>query len=210
MILLDRVEQAMAEMPLVAILRGLQPEDAAKTGQILVDAGFRLIEVPLNSPSPFQSIRILRETLSEDVLVGAGTVLDVADVKRLVDVGGQIVVTPNMNPVIIRTTIDLGLVPMPGFVTPTEAFAAVAAGARYLKFFPANSLPITYLDGLLNVLPKFVKVLAVGGVDHTNSAEYLTAGFHGLGLGSCLFKADMTPPEIKAAAHKLVSSIKTG
>ena len=97
MILLDRVEQAMAEMPLVAILRGLQPEDAAETGQILVDAGFRLIEVPLNSPSPFQSIRILRETLDENVLVGAGTVLDVADVKRLVDVGGQIVVTPNMN-----------------------------------------------------------------------------------------------------------------
>ncbi len=200
----ERVAEAMASTPLVAILRGLEPQNAEKTGQTLVESGFKMIEVPLNSPEPFDSIRILRDSLPEDIIVGAGTVLRVEDVQKLAEVGGEIVVTPNINPDVIRAAIDLGMVPMPGFETITEAFVAVEAGARYLKLFPANAYPINYLKSLLAVLPKDVKVLAVGGADVSNGADYFKAGYSGLGLGSVIFTPEMSQVEIADVAIKLV------
>lgn len=204
----ERVAKAMSDMPLVAILRGLLPENAKLTGQTLVDAGFKMIEVPLNSPEPFESIRILRESLGDDIVIGAGTVVQLENVQKLADAGGEIVVTPNTNPDIIRASIELGMVPMPGFGTPTEAFAAASAGAKYLKLFPANMFPIEYVKGLLSVLPKDVNLLAVGGADETNGAEFFAAGFSGLGLGSCLFKPQMSQADIARKAEQLVAVVK--
>ena len=204
-----RVAHAMETMPLVAILRGLSPENAEETGHTLVNAGFRLIEVPLNSPEPFKSIRILRDSLGEETVVGAGTVLQVDDVQRVADAGGEIVMTPNTNPEVIRASIDADMVPMPGFGTATEAFSAIAAGADYLKFFPANMFPIDYIRALLNVLPKHVRLLAVGGVDDSNGADYFAAGYSGLGLGGCLFKPNMTQAEINDAAQRLVAIVQS-
>lgn len=204
----NRVEQAISKMPLVAILRGLAPENAEATGRTLVDAGFTLIEVPLNSPEPFESIRILRDSLDDEIVIGAGTVLQTDDVKQLADAGGEIVVTPNTRPNIIGAAVAAGMVPMPGFATATEAFDAVDAGAKYLKLFPANMYAMDYAKGLLSVLPKFVRLLAVGGIDHSNGADYLASGFSGLGLGSSLFKPQMSQKEIADAAQRLVSMIK--
>jgi len=204
----ERLEKALEKMPLVAILRGLLPENAEAVGHTLVNSGITVIEVPLNSPEPYKSIRILRDTLGEHIVIGAGTVVETDDVIRVRDAGGEIVVTPNTSPKVIGSCIKLGIVPMPGVATATEAFSAIDAGASYLKIFPANMFPVGYPRALLSVLPKHVQLLAVGGIDHTNSADYLAAGCRGLGLGSCLFKSSMTQEEVRLSADQLVSSIK--
>jgi 2-dehydro-3-deoxyphosphogalactonate aldolase len=198
----------LAELPLVAILRGVTPARIEGVAGALFEAGLRAIEVPLNSPQAFQSIEILAKTFGERCLTGAGTVLTPGDVDRVADAGGKLLVTPNSNPQVIARGVEKGLTVMPGFFTPSEGFAAVAAGSRYLKLFPASSGGIDHLKAMLAVLPKTVPVYAVGGVGAGNMSEWKKAGAAGFGLGSDLFKPDFSNEEIAARAAKCVAAFK--
>jgi len=199
----------LAELPLVAILRGVTPGRIAGVAAALFDAGIRAIEVPLNSPEPFKSIEILARAYGDRCLTGAGTVLTEAQVDQLADTGGTLLVTPNTNPGVIARGVARGLTVMPGFYTPSEGFAAVAAGAKYLKLFPASSGGIAHLQAMLAVLPKTVPVYAVGGVGAGNMSEWRKAGAAGFGLGSELFKPDFSDEEIAVRARKCVAAFKT-
>ena len=198
----------LAELPLIAILRGVTPNRVAGVAAALFEAGFRAIEVPLNSPEPLKSIEILARTYGERCLTGAGTVLTVEQVDQVADAGGKLQVTPNTNPEVIARGVKRGLTVMPGFYTPSEGFAAVAAGARILKLFPASTGGISHLQAMLAVLPKSVPVYAVGGVGAGNMSEWRKAGAAGFGLGSELFKPDFTDEEISNRAHKCVAAFK--
>jgi 2-dehydro-3-deoxyphosphogalactonate aldolase len=198
----------LAELPLIAILRGVTPNRVAGVAAALFEAGFRAIEVPLNSPEPLKSIEILARTYGERCLTGAGTVLTVEQVDQVADAGGKLQVTPNTNPEVIARGVKRGLTVMPGFYTPSEGFAAVAAGARILKLFPASTGGISHLQAMLAVLPKSVPVYAVGGVGAGNMSEWRKAGAAGFGLGSELFKPDFTDEEISTRAHKCVAAFK--
>ena len=199
----------LAEMPLVAILRGVTPARIEGIAEALFKAGFRAIEVPLNSPEPLKSIALLAKQFGDRCLTGAGTVLAPEDVTRVADAGGRLLVTPNTNPAVIARGVEKGLTVMPGFYTPSEGFAAVAAGARYLKLFPASSGGIGHLQAMLAVLPKTVPVYAVGGVGAGNMSEWRKAGAAGFGLGSDLFKPDFSDADIAARARKCVAAFKS-
>ena len=201
-------DSLLAELPLVAILRGVAPTRIEGVAAALFEAGFRAIEVPLNSPEPFKSIELLARTFGERCLTGAGTVLSLDDVGRVADAGGRLMVTPNTNPAVIARGVEKGLTVMPGFFTPSEGFAAVAAGAKYLKLFPASSGGIGHLQALLAVLPKTVPVYAVGGVGAGNMFEWRKAGAAGFGLGSELFKPDFSDADIAARARKCVAAFE--
>jgi 2-dehydro-3-deoxyphosphogalactonate aldolase len=196
----------LSELPIVAILRGVTPARIEGVAGALFEAGIRAIEVPLNSPEPFKSIEILAKAFGDRCLTGAGTVLDVANVDRVADAGGKLLVTPNTNPAVIGRGVERGMTVMPGFFTPSEGFAAVAAGSRYLKLFPASSGGIDHLKAMLAVLPKNVPVYAVGGVGAANMAEWRKGGAAGFGLGSELFKPDFSDEEIGARARKCVAA----
>jgi 2-dehydro-3-deoxyphosphogalactonate aldolase len=198
----------LAELPLVAILRGVTPERIAGVAAALFESGIRAIEVPLNSPEPFRSIEILARTYGERCLTGAGTVLEPADVDRVVVAGGKLLVTPNTNPAVIARGVEKNMVVMPGFYTPSEAFAAMAAGARTLKLFPAAAAGTAHLKALLAVLPKDVPIYAVGGVGAGNMKEWRWAGAAGFGLGSDLFKPEFTDEEIAARARQCVTAFR--
>jgi len=198
----------LKELPLVAILRGVTPARIEGVAAALFEAGFRAIEVPLNSPEPFKSIELLAKTYGDRCLTGAGTVLDTANVDRVADVGGKLLVTPNTNPGVIAHGVGKKMVVMPGFYTPSEAFAAVAAGARALKLFPASTGGIAHLKALLAVLPKDVPVYAVGGVGAGNMKEWRQAGAAGFGMGSDLFKPDYSDEEIAKRARESVAAFK--
>jgi 2-dehydro-3-deoxyphosphogalactonate aldolase len=198
----------LAELPLVAILRGVTPERVAGVAAALFESGIRAIEVPLNSPEPFKSIEILARAYGERCLTGAGTVLEPADVDRVVAAGGKLLVTPNTNPAVIARGVEKKMVVMPGFYTPSEAFAAIAAGARTLKLFPAAAAGTAHLKALLAVLPKNVPVYAVGGVGAGNMKEWRWAGAAGFGLGSDLFKPELTDEEIAARARQCVAAFR--
>ncbi|GGA89866.1 2-dehydro-3-deoxy-6-phosphogalactonate aldolase [Brucella endophytica] len=189
---------------LVAILRGIKPEEALAIGQALAEAGFEAIEVPLNSPEPFHSIETMAKALP-DVLVGAGTVLDPADVARLHDAGGRLMVSPNVEPEVIRAASAKGMVTMPGVFTPTEALAACKAGASGLKFFPASVLGPDGIKAISTVLPKGVVIGAVGGVTEGEFAAYAEVGIRTFGLGSSLYKPGMTVADVKERAWMAVS-----
>lgn len=193
--------------PVVAILRGLQPHEAVPVAGALVDAGIRMIEVPLNSPDPFASIAAIQQAFGAVAAVGAGTVLDVASVRALADTGARLMVTPNTAPELIALACDLGLVPMPGFFTPSEAFAAVAAGARRLKLFPAGTVGKAYIATLRQVLPGDVGVWAVGGVSADNAAEWLAAGAEGIGIGTAVYSPGDTPEIVAGKAAELLRAI---
>jgi 2-dehydro-3-deoxyphosphogalactonate aldolase len=199
----------LAEMPLVAILRGVTPARIEGIAEALFEAGFRAIEVPLNSPEPLKSIALLAKQFGDRCLTGAGTVLTPEDVTRVADAGGKLLVTPNTHPAVISRGVEKGLTVMPGFYTPSEGFAAVAAGARYLKLFPASSGGIGHLQAMLAVLPKTVPVYAVGGVGAGNMSEWRKAGAAGFGLGSDLFKPDFNDADIAARARKCVAAFKS-
>ena len=201
-------DQLLAELPLVAILRGVTPDRIAGVATALFDSGFRAIEVPLNSPEPLKSIEILARVFGDRCLTGAGTVLTTQQVDQVADAGGKLLVTPNTNPDVIARGVQRGMTVMPGFYTPSEGFAAVAAGARYLKLFPASSGGIGHLQAMLAVLPKTVPVYAVGGVGAGNMSEWRKAGAAGFGLGSELFKPDFTDEDIATRAHKCVAAFK--
>jgi 2-dehydro-3-deoxyphosphogalactonate aldolase len=198
----------LIELPIVAILRGVTPARIEGVAAALFEAGIRAIEVPLNSPEPFKSIEILAKAFGDRCLTGAGTVLDVANVDRVADAGGKLLVTPNTNPAVIARGVEKSLTVMPGFFTPSEGFDAVAAGSRYLKLFPASTGGIDHLKAMLAVLPKSVPVYAVGGVGAANMAEWRKGGAAGFGLGSELFKPDFSDAEISARAKKCVAAFR--
>ena len=198
----------LQELPLVAILRGVTPQRVHGVAEALFDAGFRAIEVPLNSPEPLKSIEALAKQFGDRCLTGAGTVLTMQQADQVANAGGKLMVTPNTNPDVIARGVQRGLTVMPGFYTPSEGFAAVAAGAKYLKLFPASSGGIGHLQAMLAVLPKTIPVYAVGGVGAGNMSEWRKAGAAGFGLGSELFKPDFSDEEVATRAQKCVAAFK--
>jgi 2-dehydro-3-deoxyphosphogalactonate aldolase len=193
-------------LPLVAILRGLKPDEAVEIGETLVEAGFLCLEVPLNSPQPLDSIRRLRDALGDRAIVGAGTVLSPRAVQDVADAGGQIIISPNSNPAVIAATKAAGLISFPAFFTPTEAFAAIDAGADALKLFPAETAGPATLKAIKAVLPPAAPVFPVGGVDPRNLAAWRAAGANGFGLGSALYKPGQTAAQVGAAAQAFVAA----
>lgn len=196
----------IADLPLVAILRGLRPEDAEATGAALVAAGFRALEVPLNSPDPFTSIARLVQRFGDTAVIGAGTVLTVDQVARLAETGAKLMVSPNTDPAVIRAAKAAGLYALPGFFTATEAFAALAAGADGLKLFPAETTTPAHVKALKAVLPPDAPLFAVGGITPETMAPWCTAGAQGFGLGSALFKPGMAPDTVGAKARAFAAA----
>jgi 2-dehydro-3-deoxyphosphogalactonate aldolase len=192
---------------MVAILRGLTPQRAAETGAALVNAGFRIIEVPLNSPEPLQTIETLARQHG-DCLVGAGTVLSPAEVDRVHAAGGRLVVAPNCDADVIRRALELGMRVMPGIATATEAFAAIRAGATELKLFPASTYGPAHLRALKSVLPKQAKIYPVGGVGSQDIAGWLASGADGFGFGGELFKPAYTLADVTARAKGLFEALR--
>jgi len=192
--------------PVIAILRGVKPAEIAEVGAALIAAGIRMIEVPLNSPSPFASIEALQRTFGDDALIGAGTVLDMAAVDRLAQTGARLMVAPNTDQAVIGRAIELGLEPMPGFLTPSEAFAAITAGARRLKLFPAFSSGSAYLKALREVLPADAGVWAVGGIDAGNLSEWIGAGAEGVALGGALYRPGDGAADVGAKAALVIAA----
>lgn len=194
------LKQTLAKNGLIAILRGLHPSEAQAIGKVLYDAGFRTLEVPLNSPQPFESIRILRASLPVDCLVGAGTVLTAQQVEQVKAAGGQVIVMPHSDPHVLRAAKAAGLYLSPGVATPTEAFAALAEGADVLKMFPAEQLGVAVVKAWLAVLPAGTMLIPVGGITPDNMQVFLDAGVSGFGLGSGLFKPGMSPDDVAVRA----------
>jgi 2-dehydro-3-deoxyphosphogalactonate aldolase len=195
-------------LPLVAILRGLEPAQALAVGGLLVEAGFRALEVPLNSPQPFDSIARLAERFGSQALVGAGTVLSVADVGRVGDAGGRLLVTPNFDAAVVAAAKRRGMVCMPGVATPSEGFAALAAGADALKLFPAEALPPPVVKAWRAVFAKDVRLLPVGGITPDSMEAYCRAGANGFGIGSALFKPGVAPTELRSSAERFVTAMR--
>lgn len=192
--------------PLVAILRGIRPEEAEAVLDALIAAGIGLIEVPLNSPEPLDSIARMAKRAGSRALVGAGTVLTEGDVAAVAEAGGRIIVSPNTDAAVIRATKARGLDSYPGVFTATEALAALSAGADALKFFPADILGPAGIKAIGTILPKGTRLLAVGGVDAGNIATYLAAGIAGFGIGSSLYKPGMTAAEVGKRAAAMVKA----
>ena len=191
---------------LIAILRGVKPDEVLAIGEELVNAGIEAIEVPLNSPDPFQSIALLAKKLPPSVLIGAGTVLDTADVSRLSDAGGRLMISPNIDAAVLGAALSAGMVTMPGVFTPTEALAALKAGASGLKFFPASVHGPDGIKAISAVLPKGTIVGAVGGVDETSFAAYARIGVRTFGLGSSLYKVGATASLVRERARATVEA----
>ncbi len=202
-------KQALAENGLIAILRGLHPSEAQAIGRVLYDAGFRVIEVPLNSPQPYESIRILRDCLPADCLIGAGTVLSPQQVNEVKAAGGQVIVMPHSDPAVLRAAKAAGLYLAPGVATPTEAFAALAEGADVLKLFPAEQMAPALVKAWLAVLPAGTVLLPVGGISPTNMQAFIEAGVKGFGLGSGLYKPGMSVAEVARNAAAYVTAWRT-
>lgn len=198
-------ERAMQQMPLVAILRGLTPAQAPAIGAILSAEGFRMIEVPLNSPDPLASIERLVAAHPE-ALIGAGTVLTVQEVQEVHAAGGQLVVSPCFDAAVVRAAVDRGMVCLPGVLSPTEAFAALRAGAHGLKLFPAEMTPPPVVKALRAVIPPQVPLLPVGGVTPQNLAAYRAAGASGAGLGSALYRPGDDADTVRAQARAFVQA----
>lgn len=202
------LKQALVENGLIAILRGLRPEEAPAIGDELYKAGFRVIEVPLNSPQPYDSIRLLRQSLPADCLIGAGTVLTAQQVNLVKEAGGQVIVMPHSDPTVLRAAKEAGLFLSPGVATPTEAFAALAEGADVLKLFPAEQMSPAVVKAWLAVLPIGTVLIPVGGITPDNMSVFLEAGVKGFGLGSGLFKPGMSAADVAERANAYVSAWK--
>ncbi|MCB8820854.1 2-dehydro-3-deoxy-6-phosphogalactonate aldolase [Microvirga rosea] len=196
----------LTDLPLIAILRGLRPESAEATGHALVEAGFRIIEVPLNSPDPFRSIEILAKAMPSEVLVGAGTVLDTEKVDGVRDVGGKLIVMPHADLEVIRRAKQHGMACTPGVATPTEAFAALKAGADAIKIFPAEAAPPPVVKAWRAVLPKDAIVVPVGGIKPETMKGYVEAGADGFGLGSALYTPAMSVEDIGRNARAFATA----
>lgn len=200
-------DATFAQCPLVAILRGVRPDECEAIGDALYEAGIRIIEVPLNSPDPLTSIERLSRKFGDDVLVGAGTVLNVEQVHEVAGAGGRIIVSPSTNPDVIRASIGAGLFSCPGFFTPSEAFAALDAGAQALKLFPAEGASPAVVKAQRAVLPRQVPLLVVGGVGVDNMQPWLKVGANGFGLGSALYRPGQTPEETLDKGRAFVAAL---
>lgn len=190
----------LKDLPLIAILRGVQPDEIEDIGQALFDAGFRIIEIPLNSPEPLVSIEKLASRLGDQALVGAGTVLQPEQVSQVADAGGRLIVSPNAKTEVIEATVRAGLISAPGVATPTEGFAALDAGAHALKLFPAEAIGPKVVKAWRAVVPAEVPLMPVGGITPDNMDQFVAAGATGFGLGSALYKAGMDIDTIAANA----------
>jgi len=206
----SRFDAALASLPLVAILRGITPAEVDAVAAALHAAGFRLIEVPLNSPSPFESIARLRRAMPADTLVGGGTVQAVDQVDPLCEAGGELAVMPHADLELIRSAKAAGLLCLPGVATPTEAFGALRAGADALKLFPAELLTPPVLKALRAVLPRETRLLPVGGITPESMAAYRAAGASGFGLGSALYSPRMPAAEVALRAQRFVTAWRGG
>jgi 2-dehydro-3-deoxyphosphogalactonate aldolase len=195
---------ALAACPLIAILRGIRPDEALTIGNALFEAGFRVIEVPLNSPDPLASIETLARHLGDRALIGAGTVMSPQDVADVAAAGGRLIVMPHSDPAVIRSALAEGLACTPGVATPTEAFAALAAGAHALKLFPGEMIGPPVVKALRAVLPKGVRLIPVGGINAGNIAAYRAAGADGFGIGSNLYAPGRSAAEVARVATELV------
>ncbi|WP_343312569.1 2-dehydro-3-deoxy-6-phosphogalactonate aldolase [Brucella sp. BE17] len=202
----DQIAWPKLRYPLVAILRGIRPQEVRAIVGALIETGFEAIEIPLNSPDPFVSIEQAVKLSPDNVLIGAGTVLNVKDVERLNDVGGRLLVSPNVEPDVISRAATHGMVTMPGVLTPTEAFTAIRAGASALKFFPASVLGADGIKAMSAVLPKDVPLGAVGGVSEAGFKTYRDAGVSCFGLGSSLYKAGFSAAEVRERAKRSVDA----
>lgn len=196
-------------LPLVAILRGLTPDEAPAIGQALVTEGFRIIEVPLNSPSPLESIRALSAQFGESCLIGAGTVLQAEQVEQIADAGGRLIVMPHADTQVIAAAKRAGMVCLPGVATPTEAFAAVKAGADAIKLFPAELLTPAVLKAWRAVLPRDLPAMPVGGITPETMAPYVAAGANGFGLGSALYAPGRDANDVARRARAFAQAWKT-
>lgn len=203
----ERFEQALRALPLVAILRGLAPAEASEVGRALTGAGFGLIEVPLNSPQPLASIAQLADA-HPSALVGAGTVLTAAQVRQVHAAGGRLVVAPNFDADVVRAALDLDMVCLPGVLSPTEAFAALRAGAHALKLFPAELASPSVVKALRAVLPPGTRLLPVGGIDTRNLGAYLQAGADGAGIGGALYRPGAPPEAVQAQAEAFFTAFR--
>jgi len=197
--------QAMAQLPLIAILRGLTPAEAPAIGQALLDSGFALIEVPLNSPEPLQSIAALTRQFPQ-ALIGAGTVLNAQQVTDVHAAGGRLIVSPHFQPAVVAQALALGMVVLPGVATPSEAFAALDAGAHGLKLFPAEMISPATVKALRAVLPPAAALMPVGGITPDNMAAYRAAGASGFGLGSALYAPGRSAAQVRAQADAFVQA----
>jgi 2-dehydro-3-deoxyphosphogalactonate aldolase len=197
----------LARCPLVAILRGITPAEAPDIGAALVEAGFCIIEVPLNSPDPYASIALLSKQFGDKAVVGAGTVMDPEQVTKVAEAGGRIIVMPHADERVVSAAKRLNLYATPGFATPTEAFRMIGAGADGLKLFPAEASPPKVLKALRAVLPRDMPVLPVGGITPDSMRDYLAAGADGFGLGSALYKPGDSADKVAAAARQFVAAL---
>ncbi|WP_027132802.1 2-dehydro-3-deoxy-6-phosphogalactonate aldolase [Geminicoccus roseus] len=193
-------------LPLVAILRGVTPAEILPIGKALVDAGFAILEVPLNSPEPFESIGRLVQRFGDQVLIGAGTMRTEADLDALVKAGGRLMVTPHGDPALIRAAKARGLFTLPGIATPTEAFAAIDAGTDGLKLFPAEAIPPAVVKAMRAVLPRSMPLFPVGGIEPATMAAYRAAGADGFGLGSALYKPGLDAAQVGERARAFVAA----
>jgi len=198
---------AFSKCPLVAILRGVEPLAAVEIGRVLIDAGFCILEVPMNSPQPLNSIALLSKAFAGKALVGAGTVTAPDQVLKVGEVGGRWIVRPHADAWVVRATKAGGLYALPGFATPTEAFAMIAAGADALKLFPAEANPPKVLKAMRAVLPKEMPILPVGSITPDNMGEYWAAGASGFGLGSALYKPGAQPAQVAENARAFMSAL---
>ncbi|PZW67041.1 2-dehydro-3-deoxyphosphogalactonate aldolase [Pseudomonas sp. URMO17WK12:I1] len=196
----------LRELPLIAILRGVTPEEIVPVGLALYEAGFRAIEIPLNSPEPLHSIGLLAAELGERALIGAGTVLSVRQVEDVAQAGGRLIVSPNCNAQVIQATRQAGLFSAPGVATPSEGFAALEAGADVLKLFPAEQFNPAIVKAWRAVFARDIALLPVGGITPANMAGYLAAGASGFGLGSALYKPGMSAREVGDNAAAFVAA----
>lgn len=205
---LSQFQSCFRACPLVAIIRGVEPEECEDIGAALIEAGIRIIEVPLNSPRPFDSIARLASRFGDKALIGAGTVLTPDDVGRVANAGGRLIVSPNTDPAVIGATVASDMVSAPGFFTPSEAFAAIASGAHAVKLFPAEIAGPKAVKALRAVLPREMPLLVVGGVRPDDMAAHFAAGANGFGLGGALYNAGDSATDVADRATAFIAALK--
>ncbi len=207
MSVVDKFEASLKKLPVVAIIRGVRVDEVVEVAHAIYEGGVSIIEVPLNTPNAFECIRRLADAMQDKCSVGCGTLVKVGDVARLVDVGAELAVTPSTQPEVIEACIEQGLLPMPGWMTPSEAFSAVHAGARYLKLFPASTAGVGHIKALKAVLPEGTELFAVGGVKLDEIALWKAAGARGFGFGSEIFAPGISAEEVLKRTRKVTSIV---